>query len=317
MKIPADVDPRVGKSFMKEIENWQKLEHENITRLLDYNILPAVYLEIELNDQSMDQIPRPLSPERAAFIILEISRGLKYVHNKGIIHRDLKPSNILLKNDVPKISGWGLSKVKNEIRFTASMSLSPMYAAPEQYSPKTFGKVDERTDIYQLGVILYELVTGELPFTGDTIPQLFARISSAEPVRPSELNHDARSIEPIILKCMNKDKNDRYQSVDEFQHDLAKHMKIEFTESLKQSRGDIKRSNFLSGELCLLCLRTRDFAGALKYATSLKQYARGEIQDRLSELVSDLEFRHQKNMEISEEVIEEAIIIVHQIRMGC
>lgn len=220
-KVPIDIDPAIGKAFLKEIENWQKLNHDNITRLLDFNILPIVYLEMELCDQNLDKLTKPLGVERAAYIILEITRGLNYAHSKGIIHRDLKPSNILLKDDIPKISDWGISKVKSESRSSISTSLTPMYAAPEQYSPRTFGKSDERTDIFQLGIIFYELATGELPFTGEDLTEISYAITNEEPKLLSETNPEAIDIEPIISKCLQKKKDDRYQSVSELQNDLA------------------------------------------------------------------------------------------------
>jgi len=104
---------------------------------------------MELCDQSLANLPKPMDVDKAAWIIFNIAEGLKYAHSKGIIHRDLKPQNILLKDGIPKISDWGLSKVLAESSSaTATKAFTPLYAAPEQIKGED---KDERTDIWQLG----------------------------------------------------------------------------------------------------------------------------------------------------------------------
>jgi serine/threonine protein kinase len=312
--VPISVDAATGKSFLREITSWNNLNHRNIVKLYDMNVMPLPYFEMELCDGNLNSLDKPLDVDESLHYIYEILTGLKHAHNKGIIHRDLKPHNILLKDGVPKISDWGLSKIASSSRTSTTSTFTPVYAAPEQLSAGT--KVDERTDIYQIGVILYELVTGRLPFTGETLPQLITQILTEEPQKPSQYNPDAEKIESIILKCMSKDVNLRYRNIDELQKELAKPMRIEYQESLVQSRGDIGRTNFLSGELCLLCLRSGDIAGALKYGSSLQHYATGEIQEKISRFISDLEYRQKEGMAVPEEIIEEAVIVIHQVRMG-
>ena len=164
VKIPISLDEATGKSFFREMTNWLGLKHENIVELYDANILPIPFLELEFCDSSLESIPKPIEVEKAAWLIFNIAEGLKHAHNKGIVHRDLKPRNVLLKDGVPKISDWGLSKIASESS-SSTVAFTPLYAAPEQVSRK-FGSPDNRTDIWQLGVIFYELVTGELPFKG-------------------------------------------------------------------------------------------------------------------------------------------------------
>ncbi len=126
--------------------------------------------------------------------------------------RDLKPHNIMLKDCIPKISDWGLSKVMTESRSSTTISFTPFYAAPEQIKGE---KKDTRTDIWQLGVIFYELVTGELPFVGDNFVEMGIAIVSKQPLPPSEINPEVKELDPIIMKCLEKDKSKRYQSVEE------------------------------------------------------------------------------------------------------
>jgi serine/threonine protein kinase len=314
-KVPIDLDPAIGKSFLKEIENWQKLDHDNITKLLDCNILPAVYLEIELCDQSLDEITKPLSVERVAYIILEITRGLRYAHSKGIIHRDLKPSNILLKDDIPKISDWGLSKVKSESRLSISTSLSPMYAAPEQYSPRTFGKSDERTDIFQLGIIFYELATGQLPFKGEDLTEISYAITNETPKLPSGINPEANEIEPIILKCLQKKKDDRYQNVSDLQSDLVSYLGIDFKKSLMMSRNLLEKVKMCS-DLIEVYASQGNGQKCLLYLNDLQGYiSSAELRNRVQEEIKALEFYSLKEVNMADRVptLEE---LIHRARMG-
>jgi serine/threonine protein kinase len=314
-KVPIDMDPAVGKSFLKEIENWQKLEHDNITRLLDCNILPAVYLEIELCDQSLDELAKPLMVERAAYTILEITRGLRYAHSKGVIHRDLKPSNILLKDDIPKISDWGLSKLKSESRLSITASLSPMYAAPEQYSPRTFGKSDERTDIFQLGIIFYELATGELPFKGEDLTGISYAITNEDPGHPSEVNPEAIEIEPIILKCLQKKKEERYQSVAELQSDLASFLGIDFKKSLNLSRNRLEKLKLCS-DLIEVYASQGNGQKCQLYLNNLQGYvSTPELREMVKEEIKALEFYAGKEVNIADR-LPRLEALIHHARMG-
>jgi serine/threonine protein kinase len=150
-----------------------------------------------------------------------VAKGLQYAHNRHIIHGDVKFSNILIKDGTYKISDWGLSKLKTE----ESLSLSgatPSYAAPEQIS-RDFGKADERTDIYQLGTVFYALLTGKLPFKGDVF-QIYTSTLTKKPVPPVKINANARPVNDIIMKCLNKNKEDRYASMEELIEDLKEFM---------------------------------------------------------------------------------------------
>jgi serine/threonine protein kinase len=116
-----------------------------------------------------------------------------------------------------KISDWGLSKLKIGESVTLS-GATPQYAAPEQISQE-YGKADERTDIYQLGTVFYELVTGKVPFEGD-MSEVYGSILNKEPILPSEINAQSKDLEPIIMKCLNKVKDERYSSMEELLKDL-------------------------------------------------------------------------------------------------
>ncbi|MCP4647994.1 MAG: serine/threonine protein kinase, partial [bacterium] len=217
LKVPIQFEDRsTGKTFMKEISSWNMLEHPNIVILHDCNVLPSLYLEMELCEHSFESIERPMEPTSIVGLVFQICEGLKCAHEKGIIHRDLKPANIMLKRGVPKITDWGLSKVKTESSSSSVASLTLFYAAPEQFSAKV--RTDERTDIFQLGIILYEMVTGQRPFDGrDPAAVMGAILSSEDPEIPSKLVPGCEGIEPVIMKCLEKQKEARYQNVNELQ----------------------------------------------------------------------------------------------------
>jgi parallel beta-helix repeat protein len=214
VKIPISFDEMTGKSFLNEIAAWETLRHPNIVKVTAVNILPVPFVEMEYVPDALEAIEKPIPVWKAVHLIRGIADGLKYAHEQGFIHRDIKPHNILLDKDfVPKITDWGMSKVlANEVKKSSIAGFSLSYAAPEQVSPSEFGRTDERTDIYQLGVVFYELVTGSVPFGGESIVEVGNAILREQPIPPSEFNSDAAVVEKIILKCLEKDPVKRYQS---------------------------------------------------------------------------------------------------------
>lgn len=223
VKIPISFDETTGKCFLNEIAAWETLRHENIVEVTAVNILPVPYVEMEFVPGSLEALEKPLPVWKAVHIVNGITAGLQYAHEHGFIHRDIKPHNILLTDAVvPKITDWGMSKVlAADIKKSSIAGFSLSYAAPEQVSPSEFGRTGERTDIYQLGVVFYELVTGSIPFGGESIVEVGNAILRETPIPPSEYNPDAEAVEKIVLKCLEKDPARRYQSAAELLDALA------------------------------------------------------------------------------------------------
>ena len=230
LKIPKSFDKRSEKTFITEVSNWSHLDHPNIVKLLDYKILPIPYIETEFCEGRLEKGMKSL--QEAVSIVYEIAKGLEFAHNKNIIHGDVKLSNILIKNGVYKISDWGLSKLKIDESVTLS-GATPSYAAPEQISQE-FGKADERTDIYQLGNVFYELLTGRLPFEGD-ISQIYSSILTTQPIKPADINSNAKPVNDIIMKCLKKNKNSRYSSMGELIKELERYRPTDKTLIFKNS----------------------------------------------------------------------------------
>jgi hypothetical protein len=230
LKIPKSFDKKSERTFITEVSNWSHLNHPNIVKLIEYKILPIPYIETEYCEGRLEKGMKSLA--ESVSIVYEIAKGLEYAHKKNIIHGDVKISNILIKNGVYKISDWGLSKLKIDESVTLS-GATPSYAAPEQISQE-FGKADERTDIYQLGNVFYELLTGRLPFEGN-ISQIYSSILTTQPIKPSEINSNSKPVNDIIMKCLNKNKNKRYSSMGELIKELEKYKPVDKTLMFKNS----------------------------------------------------------------------------------
>ena len=219
VKIPISFDEMTGKSFLNEIKVWEMLRHPNIVEISAVNILPVPYVEMEYVPGSLEAVKKPLPVWKAVYIVQGIADALRYAHDRGIIHRDIKPHNILVTADLtPKITDWGMSKVlATDPRKSSIAGFSLSYAAPEQVSPADYNRTtDVRTDIYQLGVVFYELVTGSIPFGGESIVSVGNAILKETALKPSEYNPDAAVVDRIIMKCLEKDPGLRYQTADEF-----------------------------------------------------------------------------------------------------
>jgi hypothetical protein len=221
VKVPVRFDEVTGTHFTRDIVFWQGLEHPNIIRIWSSNILPVPYIEMEYAPSSLAAIPLPVPEEQAVTILLGIARGLQYAHEKGIVHRDIKPENILLTaGGVPKITDWGLGKAISDTRQSSVIGFSPAYAAPEQVAPHRYGRPGPATDIYQLGMLLCELLTGAPAFKGEGMHDLNTAILEETPVIPRWNGRYGNELQKIILRCLAKRPEDRYVSVADLIRDL-------------------------------------------------------------------------------------------------
>jgi eukaryotic-like serine/threonine-protein kinase len=216
--------------FLAEAETVARLRHPNIVQI--YHIgrageLPFVELEYVAGgslDKTLDGTPRP--PAAAARLVEVLARAIGEAHRRGIVHRDLKPANILLDGpDHPKVADFGLAKVLDSddgLTKTQAVLGSPSYMAPEQAEGQT-RRVGPAADIYALGVILYELLTGRPPFRGATALETLAQVKEAEPVAPSRLQPGLpRDVETICLKCLEKAPSRRYATAEALAEDLRR-----------------------------------------------------------------------------------------------
>ena len=318
IKIPSSLDETTGKTFINEIQNWTRLVHPNIVRVHDYNILPVPYFEMDFCKCSLGDIYLPVASDEAAWIIFNVCEGLRYAHGHSVIHQDIKPQNILLTSEGDiKITDWGLSRLVSSTSTTTTASFSPVYAAPEQITSKPKSAA---TDIWQVGVVFYELLTGNLPFGGESMVEIGMSIVQAEPVPPSEHNQDAKPFDTIILRCLEKDPKNRYQSVSALQKDLSEAMNGQYAHLLKQSvsTNDMKKSACYCGELVLINLTTGQLSSAYRYANDLVQYATGDVQEMAERIAAMIQLRIQEQTgeTIPAELLQMVEMLVHNVRMG-
>ena len=189
--------------------------------------LPFVELEYVAGGSlaaRLDGSPRP--PRAAAELIESVARAIGEAHRRGVVHRDLKPGNVLIAADgTPKIADFGLAKsldAQSHLTATESILGSPSYMAPEQAEGHA-STVGPAADVYALGAMLYELLTGRPPFRGVSVLQTLEQVRRAEPVPPSRLEPGLpRNLETICLKCLHKDPSRRYSDADALADDLRR-----------------------------------------------------------------------------------------------
>ncbi|NMB79937.1 MAG: protein kinase [Methanomicrobiales archaeon] len=221
IKIPVRFDEVTGAQFTKELHIWQGLHHKNIVEVYAANVFPTPYIEMEFIETSLAMKKFPLASAEAVRIIRGIAEGLQYAHERGIVHRDIKPENILIAADgTPKITDWGLAKALADTRHTGLISFSLNYAAPEQLAPNLYGEAGPWTDIYQVGVLFFEMVTGRLPFAGTGMGEVTQAILHVAPTKPEISGENAELIQAIILRCIQKKPADRYGNIAEILADL-------------------------------------------------------------------------------------------------
>ncbi|MDN7024075.1 serine/threonine protein kinase [Methanoculleus sp. FWC-SCC1] len=222
VKIPIAFDEATGRAFLKEMQLWEELRHPNIVTVYSVNILPVPYVEMEYVPRTLEQLEKPVAIGTAVRLVAGIADGLGYAHACGVIHRDIKPHNILLTDDLtPKITDWGMGKVLLRGAETSGSGFSPTYAAPEQLAPKQYGSTGPGTDLYQLGVVLYELLTGAAPFSGESVGEISMAILGDAPVPPSQVRPGTEALDSVVLRCLEKDPERRYRSAADLRADLT------------------------------------------------------------------------------------------------
>jgi len=217
---------RVIKSFIRELRYARKITHENVIRIYDFLFVGGAYaISMEYfpsHTLAAEGLPLPLL--RGLKIMDDICKGMSVAHHANIVHRDLKPQNILIdENDLIKIVDFGLaagvSPTDSRLTQRSARMGTPTYMAPEQVRG---GDIDTRTDIYSLGIIMYELFTGKPPYVGkDPIEIVFQHVEG-KPRAPRDLAPDLPpALEAVILKAMAVLPDDRFQNVDTLRDTLA------------------------------------------------------------------------------------------------
>jgi serine/threonine protein kinase/Flp pilus assembly protein TadD len=220
-------DKKTIERFSNELKFSRKIRHENVCQMYDLNEEKSMqYITMEyVHGEDLKRLIRKMgqmSAGQAISLAKQVCAGLSEAHKLGVVHRDLKPQNIMVDDEgKARIMDFGIARSLKGKGMTGAgvMIGTPEYMSPEQVEGKD---VDQRSDIYSLGVILYEMVTGRVPFEGDTPFAIGIKQKSEIPREPGELNSQLPSdLSKVIMKCLEKDKDKRYQSAGEVRSELT------------------------------------------------------------------------------------------------
>ena len=225
LSLAALAGPEAVHRFRTEAVTAGSLQHPNIVAVHEVGLAEGQHYLV------MDYVPGPtladvtrngpLPARRAAQYLRTIAEAVQFAHERGILHRDLKPSNVLIDaNDQPRVTDFGLAKrftsdsqlstINSQLTLSGQVLGSPAFIPPEQASGQR-GRVGRRSDVYALGAILYQLVTGRPPFAGEALADTLRQVLNEEPLRPRLLNPTVPlELETLCLKCLQKEPDRRY-----------------------------------------------------------------------------------------------------------
>jgi len=231
LKIPhmqAESDPVFFERFHREIEIGKRLDHPGVIKVLDSGNNSRLYMAMEWTEgrplRAILSEERQLPFDRAVRIALEICSALEHAHGRGVAHRDLKPENILVDfQDRIKIIDFGIASMAGSRRLTfgklSELMGSPDYISPEQVRGK---RGDARSDLYALGIILYEMLTGTVPFNGSNAFAIMNDRVLNAPIPPRHRNPAVTpQLQEILYRALERDPRNRYASAREFAWDLS------------------------------------------------------------------------------------------------
>ncbi|MBK8024007.1 MAG: serine/threonine protein kinase [Chloroflexi bacterium] len=212
-------DPHFIESFEREAQIIAKLDHPNIVPVFDYadhsgnRYLVMKFIEGISLQTALEDGPIELADIRR--VIAAIASALDYAHVQGVMHRDIKPSNIMVdRRGTPYLADFGLAQAIEDAEISGRIVGTPAYISPEQATPGE--SVDDRSDVYSLGVVLYQLVVGRVPFRGSSVAEIIHKHRSEPPPVPSSLNPEIpRSVDVMLIKALAKKPDARYDTGEE------------------------------------------------------------------------------------------------------
>lgn len=220
VKLPLEEQIDV-EAIKHEATLWEQASgHPNVLPIIDADEYDGqvVIVSEYAPDGSLDELlikEGALPAKKAVEIVTGILSGLEFLHSKKIIHRDIKPANILRQGETPRLADFGISRLMKTTGMTQTVGGTPVYMAPEAFD----GIRTVQTDIWSVGVILYQMLEGELPFTANNLTDLLGAIITKEP-KPLR-DSVPLQLQKIVAKALAKQSNERYQSVNEMREDLA------------------------------------------------------------------------------------------------
>jgi len=287
-------DAEIAGRFRDEAEAAARFHHPNLTHVYEVGEFEGQgYLVLEYAaggnlQQKLAGTPQP--PGESAQLVECLARAVHYAHQHGIVHRDLKPANVVLTEDgVPKVTDFGLAKLMERqggLTRTGDIMGTPCYMAPEQ-AEGTPADVTPATDIYALGVILYEMLTGRPPFQGANAISTLNQVATLEPLAPGRLQrHTPRELETICLKCLEKEPRKRYATALDLALDLRRFLEDRPIQARRISRAErlwrwCRREPAKAGLMgALLFVLVAGFVGVAAQWRRAEEKARAETRAR-------------------------------------
>jgi len=268
LKIPFTSligDPATYSRYQRELEIGKRLHHPNIQELLDEGRLDggvAPYLVLEYVDGTLlreylrEHAPLPV--DEAVNITVQLADALQYCHQHGVVHRDLKPENILIELDgTVKLVDFGIALLQGARRLTFRRLTSgfgtPDYMAPEQVQGD---RGDARTDVYAVGVMLYEMLTGDVPYHGDSpLAVMSQRVTTDAPLLSSKRSDLLPQLEAVVWRALRREPAERYASMTDLRHDLTHLDEVKIPEYPAASgRAVVSREHMLNAGVVIAAL---------------------------------------------------------------
>jgi serine/threonine-protein kinase len=234
IKFVLEANAKMAARFLCEARAQSRIDHPNICRVYEVGeVAGRAYIALQfVQGQPLQRVAKRLSLEEKILVVRDVAAAIHEAHRLGVVHRDLKPSNVLVEHTpegrwVPVVMDFGLARELSSNPSPADSELvqgTPAYMSPEQ-ARGDLSVVDRRSDVYSLGATLYELVTGQVPFTGETSSQTLVRVLREEPPSPRSLMPDLPAdLNTVILQCLAKDPTLRYPSARALADDLGRYL---------------------------------------------------------------------------------------------
>ncbi|MCK6449072.1 MAG: protein kinase [Planctomycetes bacterium] len=250
LRANVDIDPEADTRFAREARHTSQLEHPNIARIYEYGSdAGRSFIVMEyLQGRTLDKIikERALGVDEGLRIAVQLTSALALVHRSGLIHRDLKPANVMVLHDgTVKLLDFGIARANNESGITQHGMLvgTVLYMSPEQVRGD---ELNARSDVFSLGAVLYHALTGQLPFPGNSFPEVCMTILEGKPKPLSQLRSGLPpTFEEFVMKCMSADPADRYADAE-----VAHGVIMAISDSLASGAGT-QNSSYLSGRIAI------------------------------------------------------------------
>jgi serine/threonine-protein kinase len=261
VKVPhpeMEADPALFERFKREQEIGQLLDHPGVVKTFNSEQRSRVYMVIEWVEgrllRTILNEEKKLPAERAVKIVLAICDALDYMHKRGIVHRDLKPENVMVDaGDHIKLIDFGIA-MKEDARRLTFVNLSAMLGTPDYISPEQVkgARGDQRSDIYALGIMLYEMLVGRVPFVGPNPLAVMNERVLNEPTAPRELNPDiSPELEEILYRALERDPRHRYANAHEMAWDLEHQEQVGVEERAVRPAGRGGKRRVVSSRMLL------------------------------------------------------------------